>query len=278
MTEPVEGLGTARLKHRFTVTPVSERRAQALQTFAQTGDYPDEPVPDRILDKLKIQNLSADVVEVAGPEETMRFPTPLIRPLYFQMSRGYADTLLKRYTLPDFVDVEAGDTVVDCGAFAGGFSLAAAKTAGRVLAFEPSPRNFSCLSHNTTGKGVECIQMGLSDQSQTATFFERDNPTDSSVIVEDDKDTRGTENVQLINIPQVIRRFKLDHIDFMKVEAEGLELEILSKVTPERVRKLAIAATPERNFQSPFLDIAVLLANRGYELANDNYFLFARTP
>ena len=52
---------------------------------------------------------------------------------------------------------------------------------------------------------------------------------------------------------------------------------LLPVFAPQALREVEAArqAGPERNGVSPLLDIAVLLAGRGYRLANRNYQLFA---
>ena len=54
-----------------------------------------------------------------------------------------------------------------------------------------------------------------------------------------------------------------------------MEKVIADTVSPELVKKLAIDCSPECDGQSPLLDIAILLSNKGYKLKARNYMLFA---
>jgi predicted RNA methylase len=53
---------------------------------------------------------------------------------------AFLDRMRHKYTCPEFVRVEPGDTVIDAGSFIGEFVLAIPH-AGRVLAVEPDPNS-----------------------------------------------------------------------------------------------------------------------------------------
>ncbi len=275
---PLDASQLTRLRHRFTVEPVTPARMKMLQARSHPGAYEDEPVPDHI--KAAVTETAHDdaMVQLTGPKDTVWMPTPVARPNWFAISRGYAQRMLSKYTLKDFIDVERGDTVVDCGAFVGGFALGAARKAGqgrRVIAIEPAPVNFECLTRNTQGTAITNINAGLFDTSGQIDFIIRANATDNSMLAEDTGEEIGRHTVPTLTLPDLIAQQNLGKIDFLKVEAEGVELEILTHATPDIVTKIAIDAGPERHGQSPLLDIAVMLAGRGYRLANRNYWLYA---
>lgn len=191
------------------------------------------------------------------------------------LARGFRDRMRDKYALPGFVEIAPGDIVVDCGAYAGGFALAAAREASRVIAIEPAPIAFNCLSRNVAGTIVEPVRAALSDHNGTGDLLLHANSTDSTLISDPGAPPVAREAVALLTVPALMKRFALPRIDFLKVEAEGVELEVLQHIRPEIVAKIAIDAGPERLGASPLLDIAVLLARRGYRLANRNYWLYA---
>lgn len=265
------------LRHRFTIEPVTQKRLKELQRRAHPGDY-DEKIPAHIQQLVTIAAETEHRVRLAGPEDSYWMPQPVVKPNWISLSRGYGARMLSKYTLPDFLTIGPEDNIVDCGAFVGGFSIAAAALARRLIAVEPAPLNYECLDLNVEGiSNISPVQAGLHHYNGTANFSVRDNPTDHSFLPDKkDKDhTPEKISVLVMTIPKLMRLYKLQHIDMLKVEAEGLELEILRSVTPARVSKIAIDAGPEREGQSPFLDIAVMLSQRGYRLANRNYWLYA---
>ena len=263
------------LDHRFTIEPVTEARMKALQARSHPGAYENEPVPDHIRAQVKQVDETDRMVRLAGPHETLWMPKPVPRPNWFAMARGYCDHLLGKYACKDFVAIEQGDVVVDCGSFVGGFALGAARKASRVLAIEPTPISFDCLRRNVEGSIVEPFQLGLFDRPDTLTFYLHPNPTDNSMLAEPGQNSEPVTS-DVITLDQLRDRAGVKVIDFLKVEAEGVELEILTHARPDTVRKIAIDAGPERFGASPLLDIAVMLAARGYKLANRNYWLYAR--
>ncbi len=266
------------LKHRFAIEPVTEARMKMLRARSHPGAYQTEKVPDHILKAVTVLDETDDKVLLQGPHDTLWMPKPMVRPNWFSMSRGYARHLLNKYAMKDVLRVKQRDVVVDCGAFVGGFALAAAERAARVIAVEPAPISFDCLQLNTAdASNITCVQAGLLDKDGTAKIAVRPNPTDNSFLRDEADSTTfpDTVEVPVLSLPSLMEQQELDHIDMLKLEAEGLELEILDTVTPKLVSRIAIDAGPERGGMSPFLDLAVLLASRGYHLANRNYWLYA---
>lgn len=263
------------LTHRFAIQPVSEAKAKALAGRAHPGDYGDEPVPEHIRAAVTIVDEDDAAVLLQGPHERMWLPKPVPRPLWFLMARGYRDRMAEKYAFPGFVAVAPGDVVVDCGAYAGGFALAAARDAARVIAVEPARVAFDCLRRNVGDTLIEPLRAGLYDSNGTGELLLHANSTDSTLIADPSAPPAARVPVQLLTVPALMRHFDIARIDFLKLEAEGVELEVLQHVRPEIVTKIAIDAGPERLGASPLLDIAVLLARRGYALANRNYWLYA---
>ncbi len=64
--------------------------------------------------------------------------------------------------------------------------------------------------------------------------------------------------------------------DFVKIEAEGLELEVVEGLYDQRPRKLAIDVSPERNGKSPAYEFRERLASPGYEIRRRAYVTFAK--
>src|SRR5205814_993910 len=75
------------------------------------------------------------------------------------------------------ITINDGDVIVDAGANIGLFTVFASRIAAnlKVLAFEPNPATFACLSANARAYGAEvtCFPFGLSreDTSADLTFF-----------------------------------------------------------------------------------------------------------
>jgi len=111
-----------------------------------------------------------------------------------------------------------GDTVVDAGAFIGDHTIAylnkVGKT-GKVLAFEPNPESFECLSHNCP-KAI-CINKGLSDSIQSLPFHTDINAGCSRIT------SSSTTSISLTTLDSL----NLSRLNYLKLDIEGHELEAL---------------------------------------------------
>jgi FkbM family methyltransferase len=112
-------------------------------------------------------------------------------------------------------------TVLDAGAFVGLYSLRASQHARRVVALEPSSRNFRYLTANLTLnhlRNVEPRQVALSSSAGIAPFSEAG--TTSRL----DKD--GQVLVEVNTLDDVVE--SLGHVDLMKMDIEGAEYNVFA--------------------------------------------------
>jgi FkbM family methyltransferase len=231
-------------------------------------------------DSYKEEYHCPSLVRVSNSRETYFFPSPLPSVNCNLMRNGYAKRLLRKYSFEDFVEVEPGDWVVDCGAYVGAFSLLASSHAEMVLACEPAPRNYAALALNTERTpNIRCVNVALYNHDGALPFnYGTSNSTDSSLITPDSKDSEQLPSISVRRLSTLIKDIGWKRVDFLKLEAEGVEKEIATSVDPATVKKLAIDCSPERDGRSPLLDIAILLSNKGYTLKARNYMLFAVAP
>ncbi len=135
-----------------------------------------------------------------------------------------------------------GDVVVDIGAGIGEFSLWCADAGAQVLAFEPDPLAYACLQRNVADRSeIETLPLAL--WKERADLRLHGSPdTSASSLIENGKANLRLADVEawpLDSLPAVVR---LPVIDFMKVDGEGVEPEILAGGirTLRRTRVVAI--------------------------------------
>jgi FkbM family methyltransferase len=124
--------------------------------------------------------------------------------------------------------IRPGMTVLDVGANIGVFTLAAARLVGptgRVIAFEPLPRNHRFLMANLALNGyshvtVERMAVGNRDEPLTINLFGTDNLSFSDTVVRGQK---ATCEVQCCRLDTYLRKHGIDHVDVMKIDIEGAE-------------------------------------------------------
>ncbi|MBZ8133787.1 FkbM family methyltransferase [Afifella sp. IM 167] len=138
-----------------------------------------------------------------------------------------------------------GDVIVDVGANIGELTLLCADAGAQVVAIEPDPRAFSCLTQNVAGldhvrlvscavwKGREALKLYLAGDATKSSLIRRTGRPRDSISV---------EAWPLDALPQIVA---LPAIDLLKIDGEGVEPEILAGAvrTLKRTRLLAIDMT-----------------------------------
>ncbi|MGE0532796.1 MAG: FkbM family methyltransferase [Hyphomonadaceae bacterium] len=209
--------------------------------------------------------------------QQIAFPRPLPMVKHSHILCDYEEWLEHKYALPEFVGVEAGDVVIDCGAYVGGFSLSAAKIAGHLHAFEPAPDNFACLRRNLGQFGnVTLTQSGLYSTTQTMTLNISGSSVEHSLLRPDDGEPIDTQQIEVVALSDYCLQHGIERIDFLKLEAEGVEPEIFDGLGFLQPRKLAIDVSPEREGLSPASHFQTILPQLGYEVRLRGHVMFAR--
>lgn len=136
--------------------------------------------------------------------------------------------------------------MLDVGANVGLFSIWASLKApsARILAFEPASDNYKALAYNVRSNGfnnISAFHYAVSGgNSSHATLYRGHHGGIHSIRPEyrnwdpSKEIGRWTENVRTITLLRIFQRFKLKNVDFMKLDCEGSEYEILFS-TPERI-------------------------------------------
>lgn len=174
--------------------------------------------------------------------------------------------ILDKYT-HEMVRVEKGDFVIDIGANVGEYSIAVSDYASDVLAFDPDPNIQNALKENLKRlSNVKLFEVALSDSEGDVNFFLSTKDADSS-LVEPDEFSR-TVTVKAVTLDQVISEQKIKKIDFLKLEAEGWEPEILAGAsdTLKIVKKIAIDAGPERFGETTIDAVCQILQSFGFKV------------
>jgi FkbM family methyltransferase len=124
-----------------------------------------------------------------------------------------------------------GDTFVDVGANVGWFTLIAAKAVGptgRVIAFEPEPRNFNLLRRNVEANGFRNVTLerkAVSDETGTIRLNLSSTNENHSIAVLADQ--RGFVEVDAVRLDDYLSRYDRA-INFIKIDTEGAEGRILA--------------------------------------------------
>lgn len=187
--------------------------------------------------------------------------------------------LLEKYSGGD-LQILPTDTVIDCGAFVGAFSIAAyKKNAQRIFSVEPSTRNFKCLNlniqHYNAENKITPVNIGLGNKCTKLKLNLSELSCENSFLKCDQGATGKTEMVDVKTLDVFIEENKIDVNNlYLKVEAEGFEPEIVQGLGDNRPRVIVVDVTPERNMESPRVEIENKLKQMGYGIYNTHRCLF----
>lgn len=167
-----------------------------------------------------------------------------------------------------------GMTIFDVGANLGIYTLMAAKRVGArgvVHAFEPTPRIVKKLQDNIRlnhFSNVIVNQVAVSNTRGTAQFFIHDEDDRSSLAP-----ISGTAiSVPLITLDDYVAQQGISHLDLMKLDVEGAEVQVLNGskrlLSGPRAPTILLEINPTALMQMGSSDVALesLLHDCGYEL------------
>lgn len=157
--------------------------------------------------------------------------------------------IIERQYEPTGFEIRAGDTVVDIGAHIGSFALLASARlpAGRhgrarVIACEPSPRNFRILSENIArnhAQNITVLPVCVAGQNgMRELFLDTQNAARNGLY-----GSGHSISVPAITLVELFKQHGMKYCDFLKIDCEGAEYEIIEATpieTLERIRNIAM--------------------------------------
>lgn len=185
--------------------------------------------------------------------------------------------VLQKYSLPGFVEVERGDTIVDVGAFIGEFARPAGEIGDRVVAVEPDERNAAALRRNLDHlSDSDVVQKAAWNATGEHAFQVAGDPSEGSILSVDTGNVTDVVTLETTRIDDLTSDVGLDGIDFLKVEAEGAEPEVLEGLGELDTGKIAVECAPERDGETPVDSVQKWLLERGYETRSSDHIVFGR--
>ena len=177
---------------------------------------------------------------------------------------GYSIIYYLHHNYERFFTVEIGDTVIDVGAHRGTFTLPASEKAGLIIAIEPSSENAEYL-RNRNKENVVVIQKAVWNEniSKELCLTLRD---DMYNLISQGCKTH--EPIEAETLDDIISSLEINHIDFIKMDIEGAELEALEgmKYTLSITDKIAIASYHIRDGEPTYNRVMSILRDNGFNV------------
>lgn len=134
--------------------------------------------------------------------------------------------------------LQKGNVFIDVGAHVGYYSLLASQrvgSTGKVIAIEPNPPTLDRLRRNIHLNGASNIvvePVACTDVGRTLRFFQADleNTGGSSLA---SQNARGAKQISVAGVPldKIVESLGLSHVDFVKIDVEGAEMQVLGGMT-----------------------------------------------
>ncbi len=186
---------------------------------------------------LEIPSISDDIMDVIYPflgEKNKFIEKFLSNPFY---SEGFY--------MNERCFFSAGDSVIDMGANVGFFTIPASKLvglAGKVYSFEPVTEASDILKNNmliNSCSNIQLVNSALgSINSEVSLNVDASNLFESSSVVIEPSNNNFKRTVNQLTLDEFITQEKIDKVDFIKVDIEGAERDMLkgAEITIKRFK------------------------------------------
>lgn len=152
------------------------------------------------------------------------------------------ETLIDRQYEAASLPLEEDWTVVDIGAAMGDYAVWAARQVphGRVVAVEPFPEAVELMRHNlgqNSVSNVEVIAAAVTGKSGPATL----NLVGGSLVQHSTAIHAGMDSKRLVSsltLQELLTEAQVDSCDYLKMDCEGAEYDILFTTAPETMAKI----------------------------------------
>ncbi len=165
-------------------------------------------------------------------------------------------------------------TIFDLGLNIGLFSMLASQFAKQIYAFEPAKESFDIAKKNIEENGltnVKLYQKAIAKDDGKLDLWHADNSTMHSTMEivtskNADMEHRTKEEVETVRLDTFVKQEKITHIDFMKMDIEGTECEVIGSKSFENIIPILDSGVVEWHEWSQFnvQQLVTTLRDYGY--------------
>jgi len=179
-------------------------------------------------------------------------------------------------------DCGSAFVMLDVGAHRGSSMRPFLERGWSILAFEPDDTNRRHLEERLAGRtGVRIDSRAISDKSEEdKPFYQSDVSDGISGILAFHESHREAGKVAVTTVTEAMRDYGLDHIDFLKVDVEGLDFSVLKGVPWETVTPRFVLCEFEdaktMQLGHDWRDMADYLQDKGYAVYVSEWYPIQR--
>jgi len=175
--------------------------------------------------------------------------------------------------------------IIDVGAHQGFFTLKMAKkigNKGRIFAIEPDPYNFNKLikniANNRYQNRIVPLRLALGSTNGVGKLYsDRICSTRSTLYVEQSSMICSLTDVEIRSLDMLVAREGLQEIDFLKIDAEGAEVEIVNGAKTSFSKNIVKSMVIEAHLISEDMrhDLTKMLRSKGYAVSDQAGYIYA---
>jgi FkbM family methyltransferase len=174
-------------------------------------------------------------------------------------------------------------TILDIGAHKGFFALYAASNCGpqsKIICLEPANSNYSILSKTINANNIQniiTINKGVASKKGKMNlylFSAANNSTCKEYEQILNKSADEYEIIEVLTLADVIKEFELKSIDFVKIDCEGSEYDIIYHAEPKDLLKLNVISLEFHDMndeKNNGYSLCSFLEERGFNILKFSY-------
>jgi len=200
--------------------------------------------------------------------------TPKI--LYF-LKRKFNTQFDERYIIYDFLNYKKG-VMFDVGSMDGSSFMPFLLRKWIIFAFEPDKKNYKVIEKylNKWNLKINLFKKAVSDREEKRIFYKSNASAGIPSLLKFNKNQAPSHEVNTILLKKIIESQKVEKIDFLKIDVEGYDLNVLrgfdfSKLKP-RIIMCEFEDKKTKLLGYTTLDMAQFLKDKNYYLIYSIWF------